>query len=87
MPVFIHCWEEGIKLLTIENCPECNGYYGVNRSERRFQPDNQGLFINEPIRGRASVHDLVKDLLKHEDHSMPPINSAQRRRDCMCETR
>ena len=37
---FIHCWEEGIKLPTVENCPECNGYYGVNRSERRFQPGN-----------------------------------------------
>jgi hypothetical protein len=35
-PFFIHCWEEGIKLLTVENCPECNGYYRVNRPERRF---------------------------------------------------
>jgi hypothetical protein len=25
----------------------------------RFQPGNQGLFINEPIRGRASVHDRL----------------------------
>ena len=58
-PFFIHCWEEGIKLPTVENCPECNGYYGVNRSERRFQPGDQGLFINEPIRGRASVHDRL----------------------------
>ena len=26
---------------------------------RRFQPGNQGLFINEPIRGRASMHDWL----------------------------
>ena len=35
------------------------GYYGVNQSERRFQPSDQGLFINEPIKGRASVHDRL----------------------------
>jgi hypothetical protein len=58
-PFFIHCWEEVIKLTTVENCPECNGYYRANRLERRFQPGNQGLSINEPIRGRASVHDRL----------------------------
>jgi hypothetical protein len=58
-PFFIHCWEEGIKLPTVENCPECNGYYQANRPERRFQHGNQGLSINEPIRGRASVHDQL----------------------------
>ena len=35
----------------------------------------------------ANETDLVKDSLKHEDRSMPLIDSAQRRRDCMCETR
>jgi hypothetical protein len=58
-PFFIHCWEEGIKLPTIEDCPECNGYYGVNLPERRFQSGNQGLSINEPIRGKASVYDRL----------------------------
>jgi hypothetical protein len=73
-PFFIHCWEEGIKLPTVENCPECNGYYQANRPERRFQPGNQGLSINEPIRGRASVHDrlgadsvYMKDLVSELD--------------------
>jgi hypothetical protein len=46
-------------LSTVENCPECNGYYGANRSERRFQLGNQGLSINEPIRGGSSVHDWL----------------------------
>jgi hypothetical protein len=27
--------------------------------KRRFQPGNQGLSINEPIRGRASVYDRL----------------------------
>jgi hypothetical protein len=27
--------------------------------KRRFQPGNQGLSINEPIRDRASVHDWL----------------------------
>jgi hypothetical protein len=63
-PFFIQCWEWGIKLLTIENCPECNGYYQNNRLERRFQSGNRGLSINEPIRGRASVyHRLGADLV------------------------
>ena len=30
---------------------------------------------------------LVKDSLKHEDRLMPSIDSAQRRKDCICETR
>jgi len=47
---FVHCWEQGIKLPTVENCPECNGYYQNNRPERRFRHDNRGLSINEPIR-------------------------------------
>ena len=34
----------------------------------------------------ANETNLVKDSLKHEDRSMPPIDSALRRRDCMCET-
>ena len=44
---------------TIENCPECNGYYWTNQSERRFQPNNRCLSINGPIRGRTSVHDRL----------------------------
>jgi hypothetical protein len=28
-PFFRPCWEEGIKLPTVENCPECNGAYNL----------------------------------------------------------
>ena len=58
-PFFIHCWEEGLKLPAVESCPECNGYYRTNRPEKRFQPGNQRLSINEPIWGRASVHNRL----------------------------
>ena len=53
-PFFIHCWEQNIKLLTVKDCPECNGY---NRSDRRFQ--NNDRHFNEPIRRRMSVHDRL----------------------------
>jgi hypothetical protein len=58
-PFFIHYWEEGIKLPTVEDCPECNGYYRINRPVRRFQSGNQGLSINEPIRRKALVYDRL----------------------------
>ena len=45
------------------------------------------LQIEVPLTTTSIITDLVKDSLKHEDRSMPPIDSAQRRRDCMCETR
>ena len=52
---------------TTKNCPECNGYHQASRPERRFQPGNRGLSINEPIRGRTSVYDrLVGRLSVHE---------------------
>jgi hypothetical protein len=31
-----YCWEEGIKLPTIENYPECNGAYNNSNSSKRF---------------------------------------------------
>ena len=31
-PFFVHYWEQGIKLSTLEDCPECNGYRQLNRS-------------------------------------------------------
>ena len=45
------------------------------------------LQIEVSLTTTSIITDLEKDSLKHEDRSMPPIDSAQRRRDCMCETR
>ena len=46
---FIHCWERNIKLPTIQDCPECNGYRRYDWSDQRFQ--NNDRRFNEPIRG------------------------------------
>jgi len=54
---FVHCWEQGIKLPTVQDCPKCNGYHRHDRSNRRFQPDDRRF--NGPIRGRTSVHDRL----------------------------
>jgi len=56
-PFFIHCWEQNIKLPTVGDCPECNGYNRHDRSNRRFQ--NNDRRFNEPIRGRMLVHDRL----------------------------
>jgi hypothetical protein len=34
-PFFKYCWEEGIKLPTAENCPECIGAYNNSNSSKR----------------------------------------------------
>ena len=56
-PFFIHCWEENIKLPTIRDCPECNGYDRYDRSDRRYHDGNRRF--DGPIRGRASIHDRL----------------------------
>jgi len=44
-------------LLTVEDCPECNGYHRHDRTNQRFQSNDRRF--NEPIRGRTSVHDWL----------------------------
>jgi len=56
-PFVIHCWEQNIKLPTVRDCPECNGYNQYDRSNRRYQDDDRRF--NEPIRGWMSVHDRL----------------------------
>jgi len=56
-PFFVHYRERGIKLPTVEDCPECNSYRRHDRSNQRFQLDN--LRFNGPVRGRTSVHDQL----------------------------
>ena len=64
-PFFIHCWEQNIKLTTIRDCPECNGYHQYDRSDRRFQ--NNDRRFNEPIRRRMLVHDRLGGRLSVHD--------------------
>ena len=56
-PFFIHCWEQNIKLPTVRDCPECNGYDRYDKPNRQYQNDDRRF--NGPIRGRASVHDRL----------------------------
>ena len=34
-PFFVYCWEEGLTLLIVVNCPECNGLYREDRSHKK----------------------------------------------------
>jgi hypothetical protein len=69
---FKYCWEEGIKLPTTENCPECNGTYNNGNSTKRVcfddrRPaakdhrgfDNQRVLVHDRLGGKASVHDRL----------------------------
>ena len=64
-PFFIHCWEQNIKLPTVRDCPECNGYDRYDRSDRRYHDDDRRF--NGTIRGRASVHDRLGGRLSVHD--------------------
>jgi hypothetical protein len=64
---FNYCWEEGIKLPTAENCPECNGAYNNGNSSKRacFNDrgpttkdhrgfDNQRVLVHNWLGGKAA---------------------------------
>ena len=72
-PFFIHCWEEGLTLLSADNCPECNRLYRDRRSYKRshFDDGSCGPVVRErreygrhiPVHdwlgGRIPVHDRL----------------------------
>jgi hypothetical protein len=71
-PFFKYYWEEGIKLPTVENFPECNGAYNnSNSSKRAFfndrRPagkdhcgfDNQQVSVHDRLEGKDSIHDRL----------------------------
>jgi hypothetical protein len=66
------CARQGIKLPTVENCPECNRAYNNSNSSRRVcfddkRPtardhhgfDNQRVSVHDQLGGKASVHDRL----------------------------
>ena len=58
----MYCWEEGLTLPTVDNCPECNGFYREDRSFKKPQFDQRprGLIIRERSNDRRiSVHDRL----------------------------
>ena len=67
---FVYYWEEGLTLPTVDNCPECNGFYREDRSYKkpRFDQRPRGPIIRE--RGddrRIPVHDWLGDRVSVHD--------------------
>jgi len=61
-PFFVYCWEEGLTLPTVDNYPECNGFYREDRSHKkpRFDQRPRGPIIRErDDNRRISVHDRL----------------------------
>ena len=71
-PFFVYCWEEGLTLRTVDNCPECNGFYCEDRSHKkpcfdqrprgliiRERGDDRRISIHDRLGGRVSVHDRL----------------------------
>jgi len=48
-PFFVYCWEEGLTLPTVDNCPECNNFYHEDRSHKKqhFDQRPRGPIIRE----------------------------------------
>jgi len=54
-----------MKLPTVRDFPECNGYDRYDKSDRRYHDDDRRF--NGPIRGRASIHDRLGGRLSVHD--------------------
>jgi hypothetical protein len=57
-PFFRHCWNEGLKLPTLRNCPECSGKYSEYRQET----------VN-----RRSVHERIGRMHPSDDRRLKII--------------
>jgi len=51
--------------MTVQDCPECNGYRWYDRSDRGFQ--NNDRCFNELIKGRTSFHNRLGGRLSVHD--------------------
>ena len=59
-PFFVYCWEEGLTLPTVDNCPKCNGFYREDRWYKKTQFNQRpgGPIIRERCDDRRiPVHD------------------------------
>ena len=45
----MYCWEEGLTLPIVDNCPECNGFYREDQlyKKPRFDQRSRGPIIRE----------------------------------------
>jgi len=71
-PFFVYYWDEGLTLPTVDNCPECNGFYREDRSHKKPRFDqrhrrpiirerrgDRRISIQDRLGGRVSVHDRL----------------------------
>jgi hypothetical protein len=77
---FKYCWEEGIKLPTVENCPECNGTYNNSSSSKRVcfsnrrpaagdyrEFNNQRVPVHQRMGGKANIYDRLRGMASVHD--------------------
>ena len=68
----MYCWEEGLTLPTVDNCPECNGFCREDRSYKkphfdqrprgpiiRERGDDRRVLVHCRLGDRVSVHDRL----------------------------
>jgi hypothetical protein len=78
-PFFIYCWEEGIKLPSVDNCPECNGPFRDSQCFKRpcFDNRKQRSIIRDkrdyeekrvPVHDRLGSKVTVKDRMRVSVH-------------------
>ena len=71
-PFFVYCWEEGSTLPTVDNCPECHGFYREDWSFKkphfdqrprgpiiRERSNDRRISVHDRLGGRVSVHDRL----------------------------
>ena len=71
-PFFMYCWEEVLTLPTVDNCPECKGFYREDRSYKKSQfdqrphgpiirerGDDRRIPVHDQLGGSVSVHDRL----------------------------
>jgi hypothetical protein len=95
----MYCWEEGIKLPMVENCPECNGAYNNNNSSNKVffndrrpsardhcEFNNQRISIHDRLGGKASVHDQLGGQVTEESNNRlkEMVDSLEPDEDIMC---
>jgi hypothetical protein len=67
-PFFVHCWEEGLTLPMVDDCPECNNLYHGGQSYKKPRFDDgprrpmarrEHTPVHDRLGGKISVHDRL----------------------------
>ena len=87
----MYCWEEGLTLPTVDNCPECNNFYHEDRSHKkqhfdqrprgpiiRERGDDRRISVHDQLRGRVLVHDRLEGRTMLRDPAGGRISADER---------